>query len=60
MEKISTSDCFYADKGCSYHAICTKNNDEIKECGYYKYFVYLDEAFPNKGTELCEDRPQND
>ena len=34
--------CPYNGLGCAFEDDCTKQNQEIINCGYYKYFVFID------------------
>jgi hypothetical protein len=34
--------CKFQGQGCTFEDDCTKQNQEIINCGYYGYFVFLD------------------
>ena len=40
-------DCRYSNLGCVHSKTCSKRRDaeQAEQCGYYKYFQYLEENF---------------
>jgi len=41
-------ECAYKNLGCAHAAGCIKSSQESLDCGYYRYFYFLDHEFTGK------------